>query len=150
MKASPPTNYSCDTSVLISQRVGDRHQASAHSLIEKAGVPISISRLNQLEFTTVVSRLKGDKKVGPKRAEEILAEFEEHLQSGVLQLVKVDEASVWNQAISLARKHSASLLVRSLDVWQVAFALEMAVTEFWTFDDRQKQLAAEVGLRVNP
>lgn len=150
MKTKTPKLRACDTSVLISQRVGDRHQASAHSLIEKAGAPISISRLNQLEFTTVVSRLKGERKVGPKQVEEILAEFEEHLQSGVLQLVKVDEARLWNQAISLARNHSASLLVRSLDVWQVAFALEMGAGEFWTFDDRQKRLAVAVGLRVNP
>lgn len=149
MKTKAPRTYACDTSVLISERVGDRHQEIAHALIEKAGVPILISRLNQLEFTTVVCRLMGEKKIDPKWAEEILAEFDEHLRIGVLQLIKIDEERLWNRAILLGRKYATSLLVRSLDVLQVSFALEIEVAVFWTFDDRQKRLAEAVGLKVN-
>ncbi len=91
----------------------------------------------------------GEKKIDPKWAEEILAEFDEHLRIGVLQLIKIDEERLWNRAILLGRKYATSLLVRSLDVLQVSFALEIEVAVFWTFDDRQKRLAEAVGLKVN-
>jgi predicted nucleic acid-binding protein len=39
---------------------------------------------------------------------------------------------------------------RSFDILHVAAALELGATKFWSFDDRQKRLAEEVGLRVNP
>ncbi len=140
----------CDTSVLISERVGDTHQARALALIESISCPILVSRLNQLEFTTVVCRLEGERKLNAVSAKGILQMFDEHVKAGLLETVEMDESRIWKSAVRLARQYSGTILVRSLDVWQVAFAVEMGAAEFWSFDNRQRELATAVGLKINP
>jgi predicted nucleic acid-binding protein len=46
----------------------------------------------------------------------------------------------------LARRHVATLGVRTLDSLHVAAALELGAGRFWTFDDRQTRLAEAEGL----
>lgn len=140
----------CDTSVFISERVGDSHREKALALIESTSRPILVSRLNRLEFTTVVCRLEGEGKLNAVNARDLLRTFEEHVDAGLLQAVEVDEAQVWNQALRLGRQYSGALLVRSLDVLQVAFALEAGARTFWSFDGKQRKLAEAVGLAINP
>jgi predicted nucleic acid-binding protein len=53
-----------------------------------------------------------------------------------------------NRAGALSRKHTAIIGCRSLDVLHVASAIELALTQFVTFDLRQQQLARACGLKL--
>ena len=86
----------CDTSVFISERVGDAHQEKALALIESTSNPILVSHLNRLELTTVVSRLEGEGKLTTVQARDVLLTFEKHILEGILQLQEVDDAKVWS------------------------------------------------------
>jgi predicted nucleic acid-binding protein len=48
----------------------------------------------------------------------------------------------------LARRHAARLGCRTLDALHVACALELKAKRFWTFDERQAELARAAGLRT--
>jgi len=48
--------------------------------------------------------------------------------------------------VELGRRHTPKIGVRSLDSLHVAAALELKADRFWTFDDRQRQLAEAEGL----
>lgn len=54
------------------------------------------------------------------------------------------------RAEGLSSAHTAATKARSLDIMHVACAMELGMRDFWTFDKRQRALALEVGLRVNP
>ncbi len=55
----------------------------------------------------------------------------------------------FQNGIALARNYVSTCGTRSFDTLHVASALELGVTEFWTFDDRQAKLAKAVGLKVS-
>jgi len=53
--------------------------------------------------------------------------------------------SAFDVCAQLARRHGARLGLRTLDTLHVASALELKAERFWTFDERQKKLAADRG-----
>jgi len=57
-------------------------------------------------------------------------------------------AGAFERCAELARRHGARLGMRTLDSLHVAAAIELKVERFWTFDERQKKLAAGEGLKV--
>ena len=50
-------------------------------------------------------------------------------------------------AAKLSRNFSADLGTRSLDVLHVSCAVELGLPNFLSFDEKQKALAAKVGLK---
>ena len=69
------------------------------------------------------------------------------LASGVFHSVPAP-ASVYEEALRLARRHSAVLGTRSLDILHVAAALQLGLKTLYTFDRRQAQLARAAGLKT--
>jgi predicted nucleic acid-binding protein len=57
-------------------------------------------------------------------------------------------AADYRRARQLAKRHTAALGTRSLDVLHVACALALRTEAFYTFDLRQAQLAQAAGLSV--
>ncbi len=55
--------------------------------------------------------------------------------------------SALNQAAEISRIHTPSLGTRAADVLHVACALELKLTHFLTFDERQRKLAKVCGLK---
>jgi predicted nucleic acid-binding protein len=53
-----------------------------------------------------------------------------------------------NRALEISKEHTPRLGARSLDVLHVACALELKLRYFLTFDARQAELAAAVGLKL--
>jgi predicted nucleic acid-binding protein len=74
------------------------------------------------------------------------------------QLVSDEAAKLWREAplpenafelcADLARRNGPKLGTRTLDSLHVACALELKAERFWTFDERQANLAKAVGLKI--
>ena len=95
-------------------------------------------------------RARIDQRFPPAAAPEIAAArsaFREDLEGGVFWL-KPLPVVVFEKARQIARKRTASLGTRTLDVLHVASALVLGATKFYTFDRNQSKLAAMEGLRV--
>lgn len=60
-----------------------------------------------------------------------------------------DWNKVFLRSIGFSKAHTSVIRTRSFDILHVAAALELGAEEFWSFDKRQRNLAATVGLRVN-
>ena len=73
--------------------------------------------------------------------------FEEDCQRGLWVVNDLPE-NVWERSINLARRHGPALGVRTLDSLHVACAMELKARRFWTFDERQAELAHTVGLNT--
>lgn len=78
---------------------------------------------------------------------EALADFSADFYAGHLRQADILWRAALNRAAELSRDHTPKLGTRSLDVLHVACALELKSRYFLTFDVRQRQLAAAVGLR---
>lgn len=77
--------------------------------------------------------------------DQVLADFESDLSTGVFAEVNPAWADVFAKAESLASSHAGTSLCRSLDTLHV---VELGATELCTFDLRQAVMARAVGLVV--
>lgn len=140
----------CDTSFLISVFLDDSNHIRARDLLLSVEEPIILSRLNLLEFQTSIRRMIGSRLLEEATGLRVIEEFGMMLEAGAFTEINPPEDGVWERAKKLTILHSAEFQLRSLDVWQIAFALEMGASRLWSFDDRQRKLAAAVGLELNP
>jgi predicted nucleic acid-binding protein len=67
-----------------------------------------------------------------------------------LFLVRELSPEAYELARSLSRRHTAKLGTRSLDVLHVASALILGPDSFFSFDERQRELARAEGLILQP
>ena len=79
---------------------------------------------------------------------EALGDLEEDFALGRNAQADLLWRAALNRASDLSRLHTPALGTRALDVLHVACALELRLPFFLTFDDRQRQLASAVRLKL--
>ena len=79
---------------------------------------------------------------------EALADLAADFADGRLQQADILWRAALNRAAELSQDHTPKLGIRSLDVLHVACALELKLSFFLTFDQRQQQLASATGLKL--
>jgi hypothetical protein len=77
-------------------------------------------------------------------------DVERDLRNGLLLPHPVNWPPVYRSAAQYAAAHGPTIGCRSLDVLHVTLAKKLNVTEFFTFDARQKALASALGMSVKP
>lgn len=75
------------------------------------------------------------------------AKFEEHARGGVFELAEIP-AAAYERARQIARRRASVLGLGTLDILHVASALLLQAERFWTFDQRQSELAEAEGMRT--
>ncbi len=84
---------------------------------------------------------------GPDLQRTIQA-FDLDIRLGILRRPACNLAEIFRQAESLSGLYAPKNACRSLDLLHIAAAMQLRVTEFVTFDIRQKVVAREAGLAV--
>jgi predicted nucleic acid-binding protein len=79
---------------------------------------------------------------------EALADLSADFAAGHLRQADILWRAALNRAADLSQQHTPALGTRALDVLHVACAIELRLRHFLTFDARQRQLAAAVGLKL--
>lgn len=113
----------------------------------KAG-PLPVTHHGRAEIVNAISRarfLGKSDEAGMKRA---LNYFTEDFRDGRLYQADILWRSALNRAADLSMEHTPTLGTRASDVLHVACALELNCRRFLTFDERQRQLALAVGLKL--
>ena len=72
------------------------------------------------------------------------------LRQKALVTVAIDWRAVLRAASRLGRQHSASMGTRSYDIAHVAMARHLRMKTFYSFDKRQRTLAAHLGMKLEP
>ncbi|MCF7763249.1 MAG: type II toxin-antitoxin system VapC family toxin [Verrucomicrobia bacterium] len=81
-------------------------------------------------------------------AQAALAKFNSNIASGAIVIVPVDWADVASIGERLSAQYTWTRGYRGFDVLHLATALHLGVTEFLSFDAKQKELAEAEGLMV--
>lgn len=139
-----------ESSFLVSLIMRDGNTGEAFRLSEGLEVPFVFNLLLKLEVTNAI-RLKvaaGD--LDETKAAQCQGKIADLLERGMWKNAEPMWDNVLRRSIGFSRAHTSSKWTRAFDVFHVAAAVELGASEFWSFDKRQRALALEVGLRVNP
>jgi len=148
MTAYPDTSFLCS---LYRRQV---HTPRALSHREAMKEPLHFTKLLEFEFIQSIrlqvwlhssDRTKG---YSQHEADQMIADWESDVASGVNVLVPCDTDAVLRLARTYSLQRTARYGHRTLDILHVATAIHLGAKEFLTFDSRQRALAKYVGLRV--
>lgn len=137
-----------DTGFLVSLYGQDRQSATARTLARTHPVFL-LTPLGEAEFCNALQLQVFRKLWTAAQAQVIYTHFLQHQASATIRNEPFP-AEAWERAVVLARRHSAKIGVRTLDILHVATALVFKPDVFFTFDARQSSLAKAEGLPVRP
>ncbi len=136
-----------DASFLVSLYTRDSHSLRAQKLLTHTTPPLTTTDLGQLEITNALCQRVYRKDLSKDAVDEALGYFHQTISEGVL-LVRPVTSAAFSMAFALARKHTPSMSTSALDILHVACAMSLGIDAFYTFDRKQSNLAAAVGLKV--
>jgi predicted nucleic acid-binding protein len=134
-----------DTSFLFSLYVVDANTGAARSLALKLRPDFVLTPLHELELANAIELAVFRRYLSAREAEAAWRGFGQDLNRWPLKPLPVD---TFARAVRLARRHSARLGVRSLDILHVSAALTLRADSLLTFDRRQSKVARAEGVRV--
>ncbi len=139
-----------ESSFLVSLILQDSNTDQAVQLAAGLKGPLAFNSLLKLEVFNAIQLKIAEGKIDAPRAAQCEVKMAELLELGMWRATEPVWERVIQRSIGLSKAHTSSKKTRSFDILHVAAAVELGATEFWTFDKRQRALAAEAGLRVNP
>lgn len=139
-----------ESSVLAALVMRDSNSANALDLVAGLDRPLFFNRLLKLEVCNAIRLNVAAGKIDEVAAARSERTVEDLLRSGEWVEVEPIWERVFQRSMGFSRAHTSSKRARSFDILHVATAVELGAMEFWSFDKRQRSLAREVGLRLNP
>jgi len=107
-----------------------------------------VTHHGRTEIINAICRTAFLGQLDPDGLTEALADFNSDFVTGHLHQADILWRAALNRAAELSQRFTPKLGTRTLDVLHVACAQELKLTQFLTFDARQLQLAAAIGLKV--
>jgi predicted nucleic acid-binding protein len=138
-----------DTSFLVSLYVNDEHSFRANELMTKAELPFLLTPFQELELLNAIYANVFRRKIKPLEAKSSISLFRHDISDGVYYL-KPFLSTIFDRGLRLSQKITARAGVRTLDLLHIAAAVEFKARAFYSFDARQKSVAAKLGLAVVP
>jgi predicted nucleic acid-binding protein len=140
--------FCADTSFLFSLYGHDAHTADALTLLQKAGLPLLLSPLNEFELGNALrfAEWRGLLPAGGA-ALRLQAVADDHA-AGRWHRSDIDPADIISEASRLSASHTARGGHRSFDILHVAHAKLASPRRFLSFDTNQLRLARAAGLRT--
>ena len=139
-----------DTSFLISLYGQDVNSDTAQKMAAAFKAPMAFTDLLRHESRNAVRLAVFREDITPGQCERVLEAIEADIKTGALVSTPVAWAEVFARAETLSAAHTRKLGTRAADVLHVASAAVLGVKHFFTFDARQKALAAKAGMKVKP
>lgn len=108
-----------------------------------------LTALGEAEFTNALELRVFRKEWTRREARLVRESFSQHMAAGIFRVEPL-LPETWEKALVLARRHSANLGTRTLDLLHVAAAIVLRAEVLYSFDERQRKLARAERLRVLP
>jgi predicted nucleic acid-binding protein len=134
-----------ETSFLVSLYTLDANSASAVAHMRPGTGPFPLTSFCELELTNAIELRVFRREITAAQAKLALGDLGTDVAGGVFHPIPTP-TSVYEEALRLARRHTALLGTRTLDILHVAAALKLGLRAICTFDRRQAQLARAAGL----
>ncbi|HEY6292452.1 MAG TPA: type II toxin-antitoxin system VapC family toxin [Terriglobia bacterium] len=139
-------NTYADTSFLVSLYLTEVHSPEAERRMA-SNPAVWLTPLHVAEWTHAIEHHVSRKALSRTEANRYHERFQQHRERRLWLEVPIPELA-FDLCSRLARRYAARLGLRTLDTLHVASALELKAERFWTFDERQRKLAASEGLKT--
>ena len=140
-------NIYADTSFLVSLYAPDIHSARAAREMKIAQLPVFVTHFGEVELANALELRVFRRELSSTEVRLAYAAFQRDIETAVF-CVKPLPTAAFERAKHLARRRTARLGVRTLDILHVASALVLRADAFYTFDRSQEKLAQAEGLRT--
>lgn len=139
-----------DSGVLVKLYLHETNSADATALVQSCPTPSPLTSWQELEVRTAV-RLKVFRgEITAADLHTALGNLDSDIALGRWHQPHIKLQAVLHKAGVLSEQHAAAIGCRTLDIIHVAAAVVIEVTDFFTFDHRQSELARQAGLTVKP
>lgn len=137
-----------DPSALLKLYLHQPESAAMNAWRAKAKGALALTHHGRVEVVNGICLAAHRRDITAEALADTLASFDEDVSDGLYRQADLLWRATLNRAAKLSRSFSARLGTRSLDVLHVASALELELTLFVTYDNRQEALARAVGLKT--
>jgi predicted nucleic acid-binding protein len=137
-----------DTSVIVKLYFKEDYSREASDWLKANNEAIPLTKFHEIEFINAIQLKQFRNEIKQEESDNILSKLEEHEKRGIFFRPLLDWSAVFNNAISISRKHTSVTGSRSLDILHVAAALTISTDRFLTLDEKQSNLAANAGLKI--
>jgi predicted nucleic acid-binding protein len=137
-----------DPSALLKLYLHQPESAAMSAWRAKAKGTLALTHHGRVEVVNGICLAAHRRDITVEALADTLASFDEDVSDGYYRQADLLWRATLNRAAKLSRSFSAMLGTRSLDVLHVASALELELTLFVTYDNRQEALARAVGLKT--
>jgi predicted nucleic acid-binding protein len=120
----------------------------AETIMQRRSEPIAYTWLHQLELRNAFRLRVFRKEISITQRNASLNLLLADLADGVLQHTSASLPETMIEAESLSTSYSEKLGTCSMDIFHVAAAMVLGISEFLSFDKRQIALAKAAGLKV--
>lgn len=139
-----------DASFLVSLYGVDVNTPAARVWMQAAATPVLLTEALRFETENALRLAHFRGKITGAELQQALTEIESDLALGILIAEDISTAALWPECRRLSAAHTLALGSRTYDITHVAGALILGADTFLSFDQRQRTLAAAVGLTVAP
>ena len=139
-----------DSGLLALLYLEESTSAAATATVTGQSNKIMISWLTKLEVENAFLRAAFRNKITQVAANLLIAQFKDNIGTDGYEHVTPGPEALYIESTRLAEFHTTTLGVRTLDLLHVATAVMFRVTDFLSFDHRQRDVAKALGLNVLP
>lgn len=136
-----------DTSALLKLYIREAGSEAVQARVAAQDLPLPVWEMQEAELVNAL-RLKAFwKEITPEQAEGQIKLFEDRKRRGLYVFPEIQRGALM-QTFRRLSEETPRLGCRTMDIFHVACAVEIAATAFISFDERQRNLAAHAGLQV--
>lgn len=136
-----------DTSAFLKLYVLESGSEAVQQAVASQSQPLPVCEIQEMEVNNALQLKVFWKELTQAEVDHQLVLFAQRKQRGFYYTPEVRRAQLMDDFRGLAAM-TPELGCRTMDILHVAYARQLAVTHFLTFDKRQEQLALRAGLSV--
>jgi hypothetical protein len=141
----------CDSSFLCALYLpGDKYEPTARPIAARFTESIPYPALSELELHNSAYRGVAIGLFNAQSCTKILRQIRQDQANGILKVYRLPFDDHFAQAMTLSDRFTATHNCRTLDVLHLAAAILLQAPKFASFDNRQRKMAANLGLEIFP
>ncbi len=139
-----------DASFLVSLYGGDWNTPAARAWMAANAEPVLLTGALRFESENALRLACFRGRIMAAELAKALAEIADDLDLGILVEAPLAAEMHWEECRRISAEQTLSTGARAYDITHVAAAVLLGAEVFLSFDGRQRQLAVQMGLKVEP